>query len=301
MADTVNEQPQQPGSNRLPIILTAIKVTYGHYKKSRAEAFNHAVDLGVHLTEAKEIVGHGRWGQWVTKNCPFTDRTALIYMKVAEGMAAGFKYKKFSDLGIAAYVEAYADDLAKKKLRRSGAWGPRQRTGTKAPRTRRKRPSARFKNRKRGPYDDGTIPPLKTGQVFRVEWYPTRRGESCVVYVWKDVYYFHAIFLRYKLNLPGVRTAGEHETNNRSYESRRELTERMAHWAAEGFDGKSWPIAPQFASEPEVWDADPVTLQVLEEWQRSIEIAKQEMTFARRVQRGTSTPTRTEKEPASDK
>jgi hypothetical protein len=46
-------------------------------------ALEHACRVGQKLLEAKEKVGHGNWGKWISENLEFTERTAQQYMKVA--------------------------------------------------------------------------------------------------------------------------------------------------------------------------------------------------------------------------
>ena len=44
----------------------------------------HAIAAGELLIKAKKKVGHGKWAEWVTENCHFSDRTARDYMRMAE-------------------------------------------------------------------------------------------------------------------------------------------------------------------------------------------------------------------------
>ena len=73
-----------------------------------------AIRLGELLTEVKKDVGHGRWGEWLTDNVPFTDRTARRYMLVYESREM-LKTDNVSDLS-AAYAlcikaKSESDDL----------------------------------------------------------------------------------------------------------------------------------------------------------------------------------------------
>lgn len=45
-----------------------------------------AADIGTMLTEAKRIVGHGLWKDWIEANCPFAERTARFYMSAASNL-----------------------------------------------------------------------------------------------------------------------------------------------------------------------------------------------------------------------
>jgi hypothetical protein len=47
-------------------------------------SLQRSIEAGTFLIEAKKIVGHGDWGQWLVKNCPqISDRTARLYMQLA--------------------------------------------------------------------------------------------------------------------------------------------------------------------------------------------------------------------------
>lgn len=52
-------------------------------KRNAVQSVELAIDIGRHLHEAKKMVKHGEWQQWVDDNCPFSLRTAQQYMRVA--------------------------------------------------------------------------------------------------------------------------------------------------------------------------------------------------------------------------
>lgn len=43
----------------------------------------HAIAVGKTFSEAKRRVGHGNWLTWLRNNCPFPERTAQYYMRLA--------------------------------------------------------------------------------------------------------------------------------------------------------------------------------------------------------------------------
>jgi hypothetical protein len=47
-------------------------------------AADHAIAAGHALIEAKALVAHGEWLAWVKEHCGFSERTAQIYMRLAE-------------------------------------------------------------------------------------------------------------------------------------------------------------------------------------------------------------------------
>lgn len=72
-------------SNRLPVL--AAEIMSEHDKATRAgQAFvQHALEAGNRLIEAKALVAHGEWQNWLTANVPDVSmRTAQRYMRAAE-------------------------------------------------------------------------------------------------------------------------------------------------------------------------------------------------------------------------
>ena len=64
----------------------------------------HAVEIGRRLIEAKALVNHGSWGDWLTENVNYSQRTAQNLIRLAEeyGGAAGL-------LGETSIPQAFAD------------------------------------------------------------------------------------------------------------------------------------------------------------------------------------------------
>src|SRR5581483_9272841 len=42
----------------------------------------HALKAGEYLSQAKKLVGHGKWAEWVENHCEFSYRTARSYLRV---------------------------------------------------------------------------------------------------------------------------------------------------------------------------------------------------------------------------
>jgi hypothetical protein len=62
------------------------------YRKACAAyrtAVDDALEAGRALIEAKDKLGCGPFGRWIVQNCGFSQRTAQVYMQVAEGVAGG--------------------------------------------------------------------------------------------------------------------------------------------------------------------------------------------------------------------
>jgi hypothetical protein len=68
---------------RLEHLKTAINSAFAgarHYKKNVEASLHYCIRQGRRLNEVKRIGGHGRFVEWVEKNCPFGQRTANTYM-----------------------------------------------------------------------------------------------------------------------------------------------------------------------------------------------------------------------------
>lgn len=64
----------------------ALKINGEHTEceLSFRNALEHAHNVGTYLMEAKSLVAHGQWRDWITTNCPdVSERTAQRYMKIA--------------------------------------------------------------------------------------------------------------------------------------------------------------------------------------------------------------------------
>jgi hypothetical protein len=74
--------------------------------KSSAE---HAMAAGDLLIEAKAKVSHGGWQLWLKEHCAFSERTAQLYMWLAENRAAiEAKAQRVADLTLRGAVKAIA-------------------------------------------------------------------------------------------------------------------------------------------------------------------------------------------------
>lgn len=78
------------GSNRLPALASQISAVHNAALAAATSATEHAIKCGELLMEAKAGLEHGRWLPWVQKNCPFSERTAQAYMRLAERVLGGF-------------------------------------------------------------------------------------------------------------------------------------------------------------------------------------------------------------------
>jgi hypothetical protein len=74
----------QPNSNRLPIIANSINEHLAAAEQATKRGLEHAIAAGMLLIEAKELVAHGQWLEWLQANCPAVGhRQAQTYMRLA--------------------------------------------------------------------------------------------------------------------------------------------------------------------------------------------------------------------------
>ena len=67
----------------LPRLADEIQQFHNRCKCAAVESLGYAKEVGDRLAEAKELVEHGQWLQWVEENCPFSDRQARNYLTIA--------------------------------------------------------------------------------------------------------------------------------------------------------------------------------------------------------------------------
>ena len=62
------------------------RINDAHEKVKQAlwRGAEHAIEAGRLLLQAKVTVRHGNWLEWVGTNCRFSERTAQLYMRLAE-------------------------------------------------------------------------------------------------------------------------------------------------------------------------------------------------------------------------
>lgn len=58
------------------------------YQTALRSELSYAIQLGRKLTEAKQLVDHGEWGNWIKDNLPFSQDKATMMMKIYEAYGA---------------------------------------------------------------------------------------------------------------------------------------------------------------------------------------------------------------------
>jgi hypothetical protein len=72
--------------NALTDLAARINAEHGKVKEAIVRGAWHAIEAGGLLWEAKGKVQHGHWLEWLPANCPFSERTAQLYMKLAQDL-----------------------------------------------------------------------------------------------------------------------------------------------------------------------------------------------------------------------
>ena len=72
------------GDNRLAVLASEIRIRHAGVKAAAEVAAAHAIAAGQALIEAKALVAHGQWLPWLDSHCGFSERTAQLYMRLAE-------------------------------------------------------------------------------------------------------------------------------------------------------------------------------------------------------------------------
>jgi hypothetical protein len=72
------------GSNRLAALAAEIRTAHAGVESAALARAARALDAGRALLEAKSLLKHGRWLPWLKEHCELPERTAQLYMKLAE-------------------------------------------------------------------------------------------------------------------------------------------------------------------------------------------------------------------------
>ena len=83
-----------------------IKECHAKALESIERGLGHAIRCGEYLTQAKPLVGHGGWEQWLAKHCKFSNTTAAAYVRVFKQRKHLAKQKKLTFAGALASITA---------------------------------------------------------------------------------------------------------------------------------------------------------------------------------------------------
>lgn len=80
-----NALPGEREGERLGVVAAEIRMLKG---QAQQMALSYAVEIGRRLTEAKAMVPHGEWGEWLKREVDYSQSTAQNLMKVYREMGA---------------------------------------------------------------------------------------------------------------------------------------------------------------------------------------------------------------------
>jgi hypothetical protein len=108
-----------------------INAEHEEVKKAFRHGAEHAIEAGRLLVQAKATVRHGQWMEWVAENCLFSERTAQLYMRLAqEWPLVESKTQRIADLTLSDAIKLLEplkspdEPSAKSSNRRTGRKNP---------------------------------------------------------------------------------------------------------------------------------------------------------------------------------
>jgi hypothetical protein len=94
-----------PGTLSLPELVTALNNEHKQVKECVIKGAQHAVRAGELLWQAKRKVAHGQWLEWIAVNCEFAERTAQLYMKLADDLPQLANPQRIADLSLTGAIK----------------------------------------------------------------------------------------------------------------------------------------------------------------------------------------------------
>lgn len=95
MTDIINVESQAGGIRTAETIATEINTIKRQTQKIMLAS---SIEIGKRLTEAKELVDHGQWSQWLQKNVNYSERTAQNLMRVYDQYGEKFGMTEMDSL-----------------------------------------------------------------------------------------------------------------------------------------------------------------------------------------------------------
>ena len=95
MTDIINVESQAVGVRTAETIATEINTIKRQTQKIMLAS---SIEIGKRLTEAKELVDHGQWSQWLQKNVNYSERTAQNLMRIYDQYGEKFGMTEMDSL-----------------------------------------------------------------------------------------------------------------------------------------------------------------------------------------------------------
>jgi hypothetical protein len=103
MADSTEVIP--PKSLSLADLATQLNSEHQQVKSCVMKGATHAVKAGQLLWIARRTCPRGQWLQWLAENCEFSERTAQVYMKLAEELPRLAHPQSSADMSISGAIK----------------------------------------------------------------------------------------------------------------------------------------------------------------------------------------------------
>jgi Protein of unknown function (DUF3102) len=105
MANVAVGEVIPPGTLSLPELVTRLNNEHRQVKECVIKGAQHAVKAGELLWQAKRKAGHGQWLEWIAENCEFSERTAQLYMKLADDLPQMANPQCIADLSLSGAIK----------------------------------------------------------------------------------------------------------------------------------------------------------------------------------------------------
>jgi hypothetical protein len=102
---------QARAESSLAEIAAAIAAAHADCETALRDSVRHAIRVGELLIQVKTRLGHGNWLPWLSANCPFSERTAQTYMRMANNVAklADSNPQRVADMSLRRAVKALGE------------------------------------------------------------------------------------------------------------------------------------------------------------------------------------------------
>ena len=114
----MRRQPKHPATvPALPTLANSIREAHMACIEAAMKSVEEARRCGELLLQAKTQVDHGKWGAWIEANCGFANRTARMYMQIAERWSQldEAKRQRVAEMSVRQAVVALRDETKAKR------------------------------------------------------------------------------------------------------------------------------------------------------------------------------------------
>jgi hypothetical protein len=87
MSDNIDTKPEIVKTDDPKALVEIIRTSHQAVRNAAYNILREAITAGEALLKLKESVGHGEWGHYLRRHCELGERTAQVYMRLAEHRA----------------------------------------------------------------------------------------------------------------------------------------------------------------------------------------------------------------------